>query len=81
MTVFSVKSERKLQRNKVSRACFQCINSIAVEDGKDVEMSPFDKDVCCLIGTEIINQLKELSGTNQLALNSWESWRPEEGVW
>lgn len=56
MTVFSGKSERKLQRNKVSTACFQ--SSIAAEDGRPVEKSPFSKDVYCLTGTEIINLLK-----------------------
>lgn len=66
MTVFSGKSERKLQRNKESTACFQ--SSIAVEDGRAVGRSHFSKGVCCLTGTEIVNLLKELSGTGHLAL-------------
>lgn len=53
MTVFSGKSERKLQRNKESTACFQ--TNIAVEDGRAVERSHFSKGVCCLTETEIVN--------------------------
>lgn len=41
---------------------------IAVEDGRAVERSHFSKGVCCLTGTEIVNLLKELSGTGHLAL-------------
>lgn len=66
MTVFSGKSERKLQRNRVSTASFQ--NSIAVEDGIAVEKTPFSKGVCCLTGSERINLLKEVSGAGRLPL-------------
>jgi len=78
MAVFSGKSERKWQRNKVSTAYFQ--SSIALEDGRAVEESPFCKDIYCLTETEILNLLKELSGTGWLALTSSQSWRLEKEV-
>lgn len=68
MAVFIGKSEGKLQRNKVSTACFH--SSTAVQDGRAVEKGPFSKDVYCLTGTEIIDLLKELSGTGELAVTS-----------
>lgn len=78
MSVFSDKSESKLQKNKVSTACFQ--GRLAMEDGKAVEKS-LSKDVYCVTGAKIINLLKALSGTGQLALTSWRSWRLEKGLW
>lgn len=70
MSVFSDKSESKLQKNKVSTACFQ--GRLAMEDGKAVEKS-LSKDVYCVTGAKIINLLKALSGTGQLALTSGEA--------
>lgn len=71
MTMFSGKSERKVQRNRVSTASSQ--NSIAVEDGIAVEKTLFSRDVYCLTGAEIINLLKEVSETGPLPLTSGQS--------
>lgn len=60
----------------MSTACFQ--GNFSMEDGKAAKKS-LSKDVYCVTGAEIINLLKASSGTGQLVLTSWQSWRLEKG--